>query len=268
MIPEDRRENIISLIRERGAVKVSDLSEFFGVSDLTVRRDLDLLESKGLLERSHGGAVLRKTMASEPSYREKEKYYISEKSAIARAAVNLIEDGDTVFVNSGSTNHLVLRLLAPRKVRVITSHAGGLSEIDDMKMELIVVGGIYRPQSHSLVGVFANESIRRVFAQKAIIGVDGVSLKSGLTTPNEQEAEVTRQMLNQTLGKVIVVADHTKIGVVSNFLSVPAERADILVTDKQGEALIDKDRLEELGLRLILADNSDNLLTGGSSNGI
>lgn len=254
MIPEDRREKILSLIRQRGAVKVSELSDHFGVSDLTVRRDLDLLESKGQLERSHGGAVLRQTLAAEPAYREKEKSLIREKQAIARTAVDLVEEGDTVFVNSGSTNLQVLRLLAPRKVRVITSHAGGLAEIGEMAMELILVGGTYRPQSHSLVGGFAHETIRRIFAQKAIIGVDGVSLRSGLTTPNEQEAEVTRLMLEHTLGQVIVVADHTKIGVVSNFLSVPAERADVLVTDKQAEGLMDEESLQALGLRLILSD--------------
>jgi len=254
MIPEDRREKILLLLRQLGAVKVSDLSRDFQVSELTVRRDLDLMESKGLLERSHGGALLRQALPTEPSYREKEKHLIREKQAIARAAVDLVEDGDTVFINSGSTNLQVLRLLSSRRVRVITSHAGGLSELNPTEMELLLVGGFYRPQSHSLVGSFAHEAIRRSFAQKAIIGVDGVSQTKGLTTPNEQEAEVTRLMVEHTMGPVIVVADHTKMGVVSNFLSLPLERADVLVTDRKTADLVDEEMLHSLGLELMFVD--------------
>jgi len=256
-IPAERQEQIIAIIRERGAVRVTELSELFDVSVLTIRRDLDLLETKGILERSHGGAILRQSMRTEPLYTQKEKTLVREKRALARAAAALVEDGDTVFINSGSTNRLVLEELASRKIRIVTNHVGALEILKDSDLEVILVGGYYRPQSRSLVGSFSDHVIRRIFANKAIIGVDGISLKNGLTTPIEQEAEVARLMIEQTSGSVIVTADHTKIGVVSNFSTAPLSRVDFLVTDQMAGDLIDQEALEREGVRLILSVPED-----------
>ncbi|MBI9104807.1 MAG: DeoR/GlpR transcriptional regulator [Spirochaetales bacterium] len=255
-LPAERQQKIISMLKEEGAVRVTELSELLDVSVLTIRRDLDLLEKKGVLERSHGGAILRQTMMVESHYIQREKENISEKQALAAAAVELIEDGDTVFVNSGSTNRQVLLYLAQKKVRIVTNHAAGLEIMDgnNPDLKVILTGGSYRHQSRSMAGSFAVDTIRRIFANKAIIGGDGVSMSKGITTPIQQEADVARQMIEQTTGDVIVLVDHTKIGVVSNFSTAPMGRVDFLISDLKAGGMLDGERLKEEGVELILID--------------
>ena len=185
----------------------------FDVAPLTIRRDLDLLEKKGVLERSHGGAVLRQTMRSEPSYSQKDNFLITEKSELAKAAVALINDGDTVFINSGSTNRQVLEQIAleNRKIRIITNNTWAVDIFRNSDIELHILGGLYRNKARSLCGSFTADALRKVFADKAVIGVDGVSLKHGLTTPAEPEAEASRLMIEHTGGgDIIIAADHFK----------------------------------------------------------
>ena len=256
LLPAERHHKIISLLKSEGSVRVTELSGMLEVSVLTVRRDLDLLEKKGILERSHGGAILRQTMRTEPLYIQKEKENIREKQALAAEAVKLVEDGDTVFVNSGSTNQQVLLSLAGKKVRIVTSNAFGMeiADGDNPDLEVILCGGTFRPQSRSMVGSFAVDTVRRVFADKAIIGVDGVSMARGITTPVQQEADVAARMIEQTSGLVIVVADHSKIGVVSNFSTASMSMIDYLITDSRASGKLDEERLAKEGVKLILVE--------------
>jgi len=253
LIPAERQERITELIEEKGAVKVTELSDTFAVPVLTIRRDLSVLEERGILERSHGGAILRRKMNKEPSYSEKAKLLVKEKHFIAREATKLIEDGETVFVNSGSTNLQVLQALAGRKIRIITNNIGASDVFEHSEIEFLLTGGTYRPQSRSLVGSFSCSMLKNVFADKSIIGVDGFSLKYGGTTPIEQEAEVVRVMIEQTIGDVIVAADHKKIGIVSNFVSAPLSKIDYLVTDREACELIDKEELKGAKIKLVTA---------------
>ncbi len=253
LIPAERQERIHAVLRERGIVKVAELSELLGVSEITIRRDLEVLERKGLLERTHGGAVYTHRMSIEPLYTEKDRIRRPEKQRIGRAAAQLVEEGDTLLINSGSTTLQVIRHLAGRRnIRIITSNLGALLAAQEGDLELILIGGLFRPQSNSLVGPLATLSLQQVCGSKAIIGVDGISFKYGLTTPVLQEAEVARMMIERTQGPIIVVADHSKVGMVSNFITAPLEKVDILVTDGN----LDDDYrkgLEERGLRVIIA---------------
>jgi DeoR family fructose operon transcriptional repressor len=221
------------------------------VSEITIRRDLDILEGKGVLERTHGGAISSRRVSTEPLYDQKNRVEMAEKIAIGRAAAALIESGDTVLINSGSTNLQVIRNIRAQDVRLITSNAGAVAD-PPAGTEMVLIGGLYRPQSNSFVGAFAALTLERVYGSKAIIGVDGVSYKYGLTTPNHQEAEIGRLMIERTRGPVIVVADHTKIGVVSNFLTARIDEADILVTDSGFEEEY-RDDLEKAGVQIIVA---------------
>lgn len=252
LIPADRRKRIQEIIQQKGVVKVAELSRLFGVSELTIRRDLDILERKDILERTHGGAVYNQRMRIEPLYEQKSRIHRKEKEAIGIATAQLIEDGDTLLINSGSTTREVIKYLKTRKVRIITSNMSALFEASDSSIELIFIGGYYRRQSNSLVGNLAFLSLQQVYGSKAIIGVDGISIKYGLTTPIMEEADIARQMIERTPGPVIVVADHSKIGVVSNFITAPLDKVDILVTDDRIDEGYKND-LEREGIKVIVA---------------
>lgn len=256
LIPAERRERIHALLRERGVVKVAELSEMLGVSEITIRRDLEVLERKGILERTHGGAIYSHRMRVEPLYTEKDRIHREEKRLIGQMAARLVDEGDTLLVNSGSTTLQVIRHLVNRRdVRVITSNLGAVLAVQEGSLELILIGGVFRAQSNSVVGPLASLSLQQVCGSKAIIGVDGISFKYGLTTPILQEAEIARTMIERTQGPVIVVADHSKLGMVANFVTAPLEKVDILVTDEG----LDEDfrqGLEERGVKVIVASRA------------
>ncbi|MCD6397601.1 MAG: DeoR/GlpR transcriptional regulator [Spirochaetaceae bacterium] len=233
IIPAARQSTIVDLIKKDGLVTVEALSRILNVSVITVRRDLSVLEEKGLLERTHGGAVFTKPIERESYYPEKDRRNKAQKEAIGKAAAALVEDGDTVFINSGSTTYQVIRFLEERKnVTVITNNAAAVADfIGKPGIELILTGGIYRHQSNCLIGDFAVNTVNMVVASKIIMGVDGLCFKEGLTSPVYQEAGITKTMIERTQGQVICVADSSKIGKVTNFVTAPLSILDILVTD-------------------------------------
>jgi DeoR family transcriptional regulator, fructose operon transcriptional repressor len=253
LIPAERRNRIYEIIRDQGIVRVSALSDLLGVAEITVRRDLEQLERDGKLERTHGGAVYSRRMRLEPSYNEKDQIHREEKQEIGVAAAKLVKGGDIILVNSGSTTLQIFRHLGSRKkLRVITSNMGAFREAQGLDVELVLTGGGYREESNSLVGPLATLSLQQVYGSKCFIGVDGVSIKYGLTTPNLHEAEVARTMIERTRGQVIVVADHHKLGVVADFQTAPIEKIDILVIDKGFDESYRKE-LEELGIEIVVA---------------
>jgi len=255
LIPADRQRKIIDLIHTDKVVQVQDLSDRFDVSVLTIRRDLDYLASQGLVERTHGGATLRRSLPVEPLFSQKASEYTKEKRVIGLAAAALVEPGDTVFINSGSTTFEVIRALRHHEITIVTNNidAAWIAN-EDASFRLIFVGGAYRTRSHSVSGSLSQSIVGNVYANKAIIGVDGFSLKAGLTTPVVEEADTTRYMIEKTVGKVIVVAVGNKIGVVSNFKTVDVQHIDVLVTDKTGGSVLSKEELSALGIDLIVAE--------------
>ena len=257
MIPAQRQQQILALIADQKVVQVQQLSKQFNVSVLTIRRDLDLLAKQKLIERTHGGATLRRSLAIEPTYSQKALEYPQQKVAIAHTCASLIEEGDTVFINSGSTTSEVLRALQGMNITIVTNNidAAWLAN-EGAQFRLIFVGGQYRTRSHSVSGSLSSLLVSEVFANKAIIGVDGFSPTAGLTTPILEEAETTRSMIEHTVGKVIVVAASNKIGVVSNFKTTSLDRVDVLVTDKKGGELIEQMETTE-GLTIVIAETEE-----------
>ncbi|MBC8447982.1 MAG: DeoR/GlpR transcriptional regulator [Chloroflexi bacterium] len=255
LLPAQRRGRIHELLRTQGAVKVTDLSERLKVSEITIRRDLEVLEQEGILERTHGGAIYSHRMRVEPLYMEKDRIHRDEKELIGRAAAQLVEDGDTLLINSGSTTLQVIRHLVGKKnIRIITSNAGAVLAVQDSDVDLMLIGGSFRPQSNSLVGPLAVLSLQQIYGSKAFIGVDGISAKYGLTTPILHEAEVARLIIERTRGLVIVVADHSKLGVVADFVTAPLEKVDILVTDGGFDDEY-RSGLEEPGVKITIASH-------------
>jgi DeoR family transcriptional regulator, fructose operon transcriptional repressor len=234
-------------------VRVSTLSDLLEVSEVTIRRDLEALERRGSLERIHGGAVGTRRMRSEPRYLEAMTTYPEEKRLIGRTAAGLVEAGDTVFLNGGTTTLEVFRHLDVPDVKVITNHVGMALESAERGADLVLVGGEYRPPSNSLVGPFATDNLRRVNATRTFIGVEGISRRAGITTPSPAEAEIAGLMIERTLGEILVVADHSKMGTVADFVLAGFDRVDRLVTD----AGIDPEYragLAEAGIDVMIAE--------------
>jgi DeoR family fructose operon transcriptional repressor len=251
-LPAERHRRIQQLLRERQVVRVSALAELLGVSEVTVRRDLETLERRGLLERTHGGAVLTQRVYGEAAYFEAVSANPGEKKVIGATAARLVEPGDAIYLNGGTTTLEVFRHVEVPAVKVITNHVGVALESADRDIELVLVGGHYRAPSNSVVGPFATEALRRTYAHRAFLGVEGVSVRSGLTTPVAAEAEIARLMISQTRGEVVVVADHSKMGKVADFAIADLDEVDRLVVDDGLEDEYRK-RLVEAGISVTLA---------------
>ena len=244
-----RQRKILELLGRAKAVSSDQLASEFGVSRITIRRDLDTLAGHRLLERVRGGAVAVASPRTEAMFEEKDHTARREKDLIGRYVASLLADNETVFVNAGSTTLEVIRHLHDRKVRVVTNNAACLTLDPDPKLDLILLGGEYRAASRSLVGELTLAGLNMIFSSATVLGINGVSLKNGFTTAVSQETRVNRAMIENCTGKVIVVADHTKMNTVSSFLTCPLNKVDLLVTDWLAPLQFCRD-LEESGLQV------------------
>jgi DeoR family transcriptional regulator, fructose operon transcriptional repressor len=235
-IPAQRRRLIREYLEIHQIARSSTLSDLLKASEATIRRDLEFLEMQGIVERTHGGAILSQRLPKEPAYAHSAQAHPDEKRAIGRAAAMLVEDGDTVFLNSGTTTTEVLRNLRLRtdlpNTTLITSNVTAALEARDASFEVILLGGTLRPRSNSVAGRFAIDMLKQVYAKKCFVGVDGISLKYNITTPSSAEAEIAAVMIERTRGLAVVVADSSKWGVVSNFEMAKIEQIQALVTDE------------------------------------
>jgi DeoR/GlpR family transcriptional regulator of sugar metabolism len=231
IISKNRQKLIIDQLNNKGSVTVTELSSYLKVSPITIRRDLDKLDERGFLARTHGGAMIHQDIQNEHPFNEKNTMQIREKAAIGRVAANLVKDGDTLFINSGSTVLEVLKNIKDKHVRVVTNNTVATAIPLDPKVEIILVGGEYRDSSHSLIGEFAQIVLSQIYASITILGVNGVDVDHGLTTSVFPETSINKTMIERSRGLVIVVADSTKMGVVSNFVTAPITSATTLVVD-------------------------------------
>jgi DeoR family fructose operon transcriptional repressor len=250
--PQQRQATIYSLARQKGVIRVAELSELLGVTEMTIRRDLELLEKKGLIERTHGGAIYNDKIGLEPQFAQKSALRQAEKRAIGQLAASLIEEGDTIFVNSGSTTIEFLKQLNTPRVKVITNNPLAPIHINSETLSVILTGGEMRRESFTLVGELAIKAIKSVYANKAIIGIDGFSIKYGITNSTQAESWINRLMIMNTHGAVILVADSSKLGRVANFKTAPMSAVSILVTDS-GMDTANVAEFERLGIKVMIA---------------
>ncbi len=236
LIPAQRYDRIQALLEQQRVATIAQLSDMLQVSEATIRRDLEALEGQGALERTHGGAILTRRLPTEPFYSLSATLHPDEKREIGAAAAQLVAEGDTLFINSGTTTAEVMRRLGARndlpRATVITTNVGATLDMRSAGLKVILLGGLFRPESNAVVGQTARHLLQQVYADKCFLGVDGFSLKCGLTTPVADEADIARLMLERTRGPVIVVADASKWGVVSNYEIAPIDHADVLVSDR------------------------------------
>ena len=253
LIPAQRRDRIQEYLAANRIARTLDLCDLLEASEATVRRDLEWLEQEGVLERTHGGAILSQHIVFEPGYQQRAQINPDEKRSIGALAASLIEKDDIVFINSGTTTTQVIRhTRSDPSISIFTNNLSGALEVGEPGFQYYLVGGEFQPRSNSLAGRFAIENLGQVYATKAIIGVDGISARHGCTVPSNAEAEIIRQMIKNTKGEIIVVADHSKWGVVSNFQIAAIEAIGKLVTDADFDRSA-FESLEERGVQILMA---------------
>lgn len=243
LIPAQRREKIQEYLAIHQIARTADLCDLLDASDATVRRDLEWMEQKGILERTHGGAILSQRMILEQEYQQRAQHHPEEKRAIGELAASLIEEGDIVFINSGTTaTQVLLHIRKNSNITVFTNNVSAVMELGEPGFHYFLTGGEFQARSNSLAGRFALDNLGLVYANKTILGVDGISIKHGCTVPSNAEAEVVRRMIERTKGSIIIAADHSKWGVVSNFQIAAIDEIDTLVTDSR----FDRSALDDL----------------------
>lgn len=228
----ERQELLLLYIQERQRATVNELSQYFGVSVATVRRDLETLEQQGSIQRFHGGAKIVRQAPPEQPVLHRSVARIEEKRRIGRAAAELIEDGDTVFLGSGTTVVEIAKHLHGRQeLTVITNSLLVLNELAKTPgITVIGLGGILRHSEMSMIGHLTEQALSEVRAQKIIIGIRAIDAEHGLTNDYLPETMTDRAILAQR-GQTIIVADHSKCGRVSTVLLAPLSAIDTLVTD-------------------------------------
>jgi DeoR family transcriptional regulator, aga operon transcriptional repressor len=253
-----RRARMLALLREREFVRVADLAVRFDVSEVTVRADLDVLESRNQLRRVRGGAVPRSAAPAERPFEEAEVAAAGPKRAIARAAAALVEDGDTIVLDVGTTTTAIAIALAAREeltdVTVFTSSLTIALALEPAhpRLTVVVTGGTLRPTQHSLVEPLAGLVLATINAGTAFLGCNGVDVDSGVTNVNLPETTVKRLILRASQRRV-VCADATKLGRVALAHVCDLDDVDLLITDAGADpALVET--LRDAGLAVQLAE--------------
>ena len=228
----DRRSKIIEMLESKGQVKVNDLAELFNISDVTIRNDLAQLEKKGFLVRTRGGGIKFQRTGVDFKLTEKAKQHAAEKQAIGKKAAEIIKDNDTIIIDSGTTtSELAKNLRSIKNLSVITNALNISSLLVDFdNLKVIMLGGTIRHNSLSLIGPIAENNVKNYFCDKLFLGVDGIDSHYGITTPNIEEANLNKMMV-EISNEVIVLVDSSKFLRRSFAFISPISKINTVITD-------------------------------------
>ncbi len=250
---EERWREILTILGEQGRIRVVRLAARLSVSEATVRRDLEAMQAQGMLQRTHGGAMLLRPTAFEVSFDESQSKAQAEKRAIGRRAAMLVADGESIIIESGTTTLEMVRCLhEKRQLTVLTNSLVICKEISGNEgIEVMVLGGTLRRQSASLVGPWVSSILSSIRVDKAFLGVNGLSADFGISAPNVFTAESRRAIIAASRVR-IALADHSKLGVESLYRVSPLDALDFLITDNEAtpEQL---DPIREMGVEVLVA---------------
>ena len=247
---ENRREEIIELIQSNGKVKVSELSEKYNISEVSIRKDLEVLEAQGHLSRIHGGAVGMNKLYLNMDLTERYKTNAASKREVAELAARFIEDNDTIMMNAGTTLTYVLRALRGKKnISIVTNSVQNATEAALYPaFNVILLGGELDSKYQFTYGQDAIHQLENYHATKCILSVDGITAESGLTLYYSNEAELARKMI-ECSDMAIVVADSSKIGKNVFARITDVSKTDLLVTNKS-DNLTELAKLRKLGVKI------------------
>jgi DeoR family transcriptional regulator of aga operon len=253
VLNEERRRAILSILSRDGRVLVANLARQFHTSQVTIRKDLEILHAHGRVHRTHGGALPAQESALEdPTLRQKEKLHRKEKLQIAAAAARMVKEGQVVILDSGTTTTAIARALREfTNLTVITNAVNIAAELTGSRVEVILTGGSLRKNSFSLVGPIAEETLRRLNADILFLAVDGFDVHYGLSTPNLLEAKVNRAMMD-VARVAVAVCDSSKFGRRSLSSIAPPSALHHVITDR-GIPKSDLNALRKAGIEVTLA---------------
>lgn len=251
LITIDRRVKILDVLNSQGQVAVSELSNFFNVSEVTIRNDLSHLEKKGLLIKTRGGALKIQSVGIDQHLNEKAKINSKDKQAIGKKAAEIINDNDTIIIDSGTTTVEIAKHLARKKnLTVVTNALNIASQLINDEIRVVVLGGMLRSNSLSLVGPIAESSIKNFYCDKCFIGVDGIDSTSGIYTPIPEEANLNKLMI-EISKEVIIVTDSSKFKRKSFGFIAPISKVSMIITDSKipGDEF---KNLQDMGIKVLL----------------
>jgi DeoR family transcriptional regulator, aga operon transcriptional repressor len=246
----ERHKFILDALNNAGFVSVAELSRDLEVTMVTIRKDLKILEDKGFLYRSHGSATPVSPYVNDRSVNEKKLVRVEEKSRIAKAAKELVDNDDAIIIGSGTTV-LAFAQNIPKNIKLTVLTAAmnvTLALIDAPEIEIVQLGGVVRKSSSSVVGHYAEDMLLQFACSKLFMSVDGISLDHGLTTSHMMEAHLNAQMI-KGVQKTIVLADSSKFGKKGFGKICQLEDVDMIITDA-GVPQLYKEKLEEMGIEL------------------
>jgi DeoR/GlpR family transcriptional regulator of sugar metabolism len=251
VLVEERRQRVLDLVTQSGFASLAELTEAVGVSDSTVRRDLEYWEQQGLVRRTHGGAVFVGDPTAFPALEERSASQLAEKRIVARAAARFIRDGDTVLLDGGTTTLEVARLLLGRPVQVVTNSLP-IAQLFAPRREtdLVILGGYVYPRTGVALGPLTVRMMEDIHVHQAVMSVGGITTR-GLFNSNVLLVETERQMM-RCADMVIVVADHTKVGRPALAFLCDLDAIDTLIIDDRLTAQ-QRELLETSGVSLVVA---------------
>lgn len=249
----DRRQLILDAVHQRGLLTINDVTQLVSTSEATARRDLRHLAEEGLIRRTHGGATPSLLVSREAPYQEKAQQVAAEKHAIATAAAATIADGDTVAIGAGTTTFaLAQQLTAIDNLTVVTNSVLVCAALERApNVHLMLSGGLLRNSTYALVGPMAEQSLSGMHVSTLYLSGNGLSAARGLSTPDVLAAAVDKRLV-MSAARVVVLIDHTKIGVETMMQTVAPHEISCVITDSaaDGEEL---DRLRQLGIEVVIA---------------
>lgn len=252
MLADERRNKLAEIILERGFASLADLAAELGASESTIRRDLEALDRQGLVRRTHGGAVAATDAFSIPAFEQRSKIAVEEKRKIAKAALGLIEEGDTLLIDGGTTTYEFARLLTGKAIQVVTNSLPVAALLArDRKVDLTVIGGYVYPRTAVAVGPLALKSLEHVHARRLIMSPAGIT-ELGMFNTNALLVETELKMMN-VVDEVIVLADHTKFGQRSLVYLCELQRVHKLVADGRLHPRYRK-MIRDAGIELVIAN--------------
>lgn len=252
MLAEERKEKIIQMLEKNGNIKVSNLTRLFDVSLQTIRRDLEVLESEGLIKKVYGGAILKKKRVQDFTHSTREKQSLAEKDEIAEITLKLIEEGDSIALNDSTTNLAIARKIKEKfkNLTIITNSLLIISELSNVEgFNLILAGGILNVKEQAFFGEITERILDEFIIDKAFIAVSGFSLQTGITDYPLEEVQLQKKLL-EISQKAVIIADSSKLESTSLIKVRDAADVDLLVTDSNISSEI-KNSYEKAGVRII-----------------
>ena len=253
MFYKERQASILEYIQQKPSVSVAELSDIYQVSTVTIRKDLNSLSKEGKIERTHGGAMNRSLTRYEADEDEREGLNTEKKKEIAARAYGLIKEGSTVILDAGSTTLELARLLAANPVKNVTliTHALNIALVfqHSHAYTLIMIGGQYRPKIMSFVGPYAVKMLQEIHADIGFIGINGFTLKEGLTTPSPYEAQMKLTILERSRESYLLT-DLAKFGNIAMSKVADLSKLDGIICDSDMPEKL-RHELDDLGLKII-----------------